>query len=211
MGRRRHVAVAVGALIALALAGGASGETIVGYTATGTPGFTKPSTQAAYTVTFTNTSAEKSADRATIAVPTGFSVVSGTVHATATCGASTWTVESIADGKVVVRRSGGSQNNLCPGGTLTVAFSATSSAVEGTYQWTTELLRETDTFVLAGEQPTVTVDGTAPVVALTSKPPNPSNNPSPSFAFTVNEPASFTCKLENSPFSPCTSPKSVTP
>src|ERR671925_462213 len=207
MGRRRHVAVAVGALIALALAGGASGETIVGYTATGTPGFTKPSTQAAYTVTFTNTSAEKSADRATIAVPTGFSVVSGTVHATATCGASTWTVESIADGKVVVRRSGGSQNNLCPGGTLTVAFSATSSAVEGTYEWTTELFRDTDTFVLAGAQPSVTVDGTAPVVVLTSKPPNPSNLASASFAFTADEAETFACKLDGGAFSACTSPK----
>src|ERR671924_55516 len=210
MGRRRQLTLALAATLALILAAGASGEAIVGYTAAGSPAFTKPSTPTAYGVAFTNTSDSRSADAATIAVPTGFAVDAASVHATATCGASTWTVQSpvpTADGKIAVRRPGGSQNNLCPGGTLTVAFSATSSAVEGTYEWTTELFRDTDTFVLAGAQPSVTVDGTAPVVVLTSKPPNPSNLASASFAFTADEAETFACKLDGGAFSACTSPK----
>src|SRR5919109_66561 len=209
-GRRRQLTLALAATLALILAAGASGEAIVGYTAAGSPAFTKPSTQAAYSVAFTNTSDSRSADAATIAVPTGFAVDAASVHATATCGASTWTVQSpvpTADGKIAVRRPGGSQNNLCPSGTLTVAFTATSSAVEETYEWTTELFRDTDTFVLAGAQPSVTVDGTAPVVVLTSKPPNPSNLASASFAFTADEAETFACKLDGGAFSACTSPK----
>src|ERR671923_138736 len=209
-GRRRQLTLALAATLALILAAGASGEAIVGYTAAGSPAFTKPSTQAAYSVAFTNTSDSRSADAATIAVPTGFAVDAASVHATANCGASTWTVESpvpTADGKIAVRRPGGSQNNLCPGGTLTVAFSATSSATEGTYVWTTELLRDTDTFVLAGEQPSVTVAGTAPVVVLTSTPPNPTNANAASFGFAANEPATFECRLDARAFASCTSPK----
>src|SRR5919108_496835 len=219
-GRRRQLTLALAATLALILAAGASGEAIVGYTAAGSPGLTKPSTQAAYSVAFTNTSGSRSADAATIAVPTGFTVDAASVHATATCGASTWTVESpvpTADGKIAVRRPGGSQNNLCPGGTLTVAFSATSSAVEGTYEWTTELFRDTDTFVLAGAQPSVTVDGTAPVVVLTSNPSNPSNATAASFAFAANEPVAFAfvsepgvtlrCKLDDAAFTACASPQ----
>ena len=209
-GRRRQLTLALAATLALILAAGASGEAIVGYTAAGSPAFTKPSTQAAYSVAFTNTSDSRSADAATIAVPTGFAVDAASVHATATCGASTWTVQSpvpTADGKIAVRRPGGSQNNLCPSGTLTVAFTATSSAVEETYEWTTELFRDTDTFVLAGAQPSVTVDGTAPVVVLTSNPSNPSNATAASFAFAANEPVAFACRLDGGAFSACASPK----
>ena len=123
---RRRTPLVITVAVALAAVAGASGEPIVGYTATGSPTAVKPSTQASYTITLKNNSPDKSADRAAIGIATGF-VVGSTVKATANCGATTWTVEEpvpSADGKINVKRPGGSANNLCPGGTLTVVFSA---------------------------------------------------------------------------------------
>jgi len=57
-----------------------------------------------------------------------------------------------------------------------------------------------------------TVDLTAPVTTLLSKPPDPSTSPSASFTFTANEPVSrFECKLDAATsFTPCTSPVAFT-
>ena len=52
-----------------------------------------------------------------------------------------------------------------------------------------------------------TVDTVAPTTAITQKPPNPSNDSSPSFAFTAGEPAQFQCKLDAAAFAPCASPQ----
>jgi hypothetical protein len=209
MPRRRLVAAVVMAA-ALVVVSGASGVLINGYTATGAPAHVKPLTVAQYTVTMTNTSADQSAERASIGIPPGF-IVAPVVQATATCGSPTWTVElpvPSLDGKINVRRQGGGAGNLCPGGTLTVVFSATSPAAEGSYEWATGLFRGGDTFVLSGSQPSVQVDGTAPVVTITSHPNNPSNVTSANFEFAANEPASFKCKLDAGSLDDCASPKS---
>jgi hypothetical protein len=55
-----------------------------------------------------------------------------------------------------------------------------------------------------------TVDTIAPVAAITQKPPNPSNDASPTFAFSASEAATFECKLDNGAFAACTSPKTYT-
>jgi large repetitive protein len=210
---RHRILLAITAVAALVAVTGASGDEIVGYTATGSPTHVQPSVQTPFTIALKNTSLSRSADRASIRIPAEFIVNATSVEATATCGAREWDVESpvpSADGKIIVERgSGGSSNNLCPGGTLTVVFSATSADAEGTYTWATELLRgDEDEFVRQGARPTVKVDGTAPVVTITSRPDDPSSVKSPSFGFSANEPASFQCKLDSGSFTNCTSPKS---
>ncbi len=56
---------------------------------------------------------------------------------------------------------------------------------------------------------TWTIDTIAPTAAITAKPNDPSNNSSPSFTFTSNEPGStFACKLGAAAFAACTSPTS---
>ena len=200
--------ILVTALLALVLVPGAHGEEINGHTATGSPSHVKPLTLSSYTIVLTNTSLDRSADAASIGIPAGF-VVLPTVQATASCGSPTWTVElpvPSVDGKIKVRRAGGSANNLCPGGTLTIVFSATSSAAEGTYIWATELLRGGDTFVLNGPQPSVTVDATPPTITFQSQPADPTKVRSPTFAFSANEAASLQCQLDGGGFASCGSP-----
>jgi hypothetical protein len=212
----RRLIIALTSLAAFAAVAGASGEPVNAYTATGTPQFVKPSTARTYTVSLTNDAqSPQEADRAKIGIPAGFVVAGASVQASASaassCVASTWVADGmlIANGKINLKRpgGGGGSGRLCPGATLTVVFSATSSAVEGNYVWTTELLRDTTAYLLNGSQPTVVVDGTAPAVTLTSRPPDPSNDTSPSFGFSANEPAGFECKLDNGSFGACTSPK----
>src|SRR5207253_6618253 len=56
---------------------------------------------------------------------------------------------------------------------------------------------------------TWTVDTVAPVApSITASPTNPSNNASPSFSFTGEAGASFTCALDTGTFASCSSPKS---
>ncbi|HET7854951.1 MAG TPA: Ig-like domain-containing protein, partial [Gaiellaceae bacterium] len=74
------------------------------------------------------------------------------------------------------------------------------------YTWAAELLRGVDPFGLTGSQPSIRVDGTAPVVTIQQKPSDPSGSQSATFAFTVSEQASVTCKLDGGDFAPCTSP-----
>jgi large repetitive protein len=213
-----RIALAVTAAVALFAVSSASGEDIDGYTAAGAPAYVKPATQATFTIALTNKPlSPREADKAKIGIPADFVVTAATVQATASaagaCVASTWVADGtlIADGKINLKRPGGGDNNrLCPGATLTVVFAATSSAVEGTYIWATQLLRGADTFVLTGNQPSVQVDGTAPVVTITSNPGNPTNATSAMFEFAANEPASFECRLDSGSFADCTSPKSYT-
>ena len=212
--RSRRSVVAVAAALALVAVSRASGVEIDGYTATGTPAHVKPSTQTSFTVTLTNKpTSPREADKAKIGIPGGFTVAAASVQASASaagaCLASLWVEDGtlIANGKINLKRAAGGPR-LCPGATLTVQFLATSSAAEGTYVWATELLRDTDTFVLTGPQPSVEVDGTAPTVTIASQPSNPSNDSSPTFAFSAGEPASFQCELDGAGFNLCTSPKS---
>ncbi len=137
----------------------------------------KPATSASYTVALTNDPASpEAADRAKIGIPPGFAVdapsVLATTNAAGACQATTWVAdgELIADAKINLKRPEISPSDeLCPGATLTVAFTATSGG-EGTAVWASELLRGAVPFVLAGSQPTVQVDGTAPQVSITSAP-----------------------------------------
>ncbi|MBA2359637.1 MAG: hypothetical protein H0V79_01655 [Actinobacteria bacterium] len=214
----RRILLAISTALALVLVSGASGEPIDGYTATGSPSHVKPSTQNSYTIALTNDPLSLGkADKAKIGIPLGFVVAPASVQASASaagdCVASTWVADGtlVADGKINLKRptlGGGANSRLCPGATLTVVFSATSAAADGTYIWATELLRGDAAFVLSGSQPTVQVDGTPPVVTISSHPANPSNVTSPSFAFSATEPAAFQCRLDNAPYAACTSPVS---
>jgi uncharacterized repeat protein (TIGR01451 family) len=50
------------------------------------------------------------------------------------------------------------------------------------------------------------IDVTPPTTTISSKPPNPSNQSLPTFAFSANEVATSTCQLDGGGFAPCTSP-----
>jgi Big-like domain-containing protein len=55
---------------------------------------------------------------------------------------------------------------------------------------------------------TWTIDTAAPTATLTSTPTALTNDPTPSFAFTANEPGStFSCRIDSGSFADCTSPK----
>jgi large repetitive protein len=217
----RRLLVALTCLAAFAAVASASGAPVNAYTATVAPQFVKPSTATTYTISLTNDlQSPMEADRAKIGIPVGFAVsapsVQASASATASCVASTWVADGtlIADGKINLKRpgGGGGGGRLCPGATLTVVFSATSSAAEGSYVWATELLRDATAYLLNGAQPTVAVDGTAPAVTLTSRPANPSNDGTPTFSFSANEAgATFECKLDDGAFAACGSPRTYDP
>ena len=213
----RHRLLLLVTATCLLLASGAAAAEVDAFTATSTPSHIKPSTLTAYTVTLTNSgTSTKEADRAKMAIPANFAVDATTVQATTSaagsCVASAWVADGalIADGKINVKRPDGNpnqtNNRLCQGGTLTLAFSATSSPTDGSYTWVTELLRGAEAFILTGSQPSVRVDGTPPVVTIQQRPSDPSSSQSASFTFTVNEQAAVSCKLDNEPFTSCTSP-----
>lgn len=215
----RRLLVALTGLAAFAAVTGASGEPVNAYTATGTPQYVTPSTAKTYTISLTNDpQSPMEAEKAKIGIPAGFVVSGASVQAVAgaagVCAASTWVADGalIAGGKINLKRpgGGGTGGRLCPGATLTVAFSATSSPVEGNYVWATELLRGATDYLLNGAQPAVVVDGTAPAVTLTSHPANPSNDTAPSFGFSASETATFECKLDGGAFGACTSPTGYT-
>jgi hypothetical protein len=216
---RRLPFVVLGAC--LLLASGAAAAEGDAFTATATPSHVKPSTSTVYTVTLTNSgTSTKAADRAKIGIPVGFAVNETTLQATTSaagsCVASAWVPDGalIADGKINVKRPDGNpnqtNNRLCQGATLTVAFSATSSPTDGSYTWVTELLRGEEAFLLTGPQPSVRVDGTAPIVTIQQKPSDPSGSQSASFTFTVSEQAEVSCKVDDGPFTSCTSPAEYT-
>lgn len=219
---RRHLPLLVTGACLL-LASGAAAAVPGSFTATVAPSAVKPLTSASYTVTLTNSprpTSEREADRAKIGIPAGFTVDAASVQATTsaaeTCVVATWVAdgELISNGKINLERAGGASERLCPGGTLAVAFSATSAAAEGTYEWAPELLRGEDAtaefFELVGPAPTVRVDGTPPTVGITGVPTNPSNSSSATFTFTVSETAALVCTLDGSATMPCGSPRQLT-
>ena len=56
------------------------------------------------------------------------------------------------------------------------------------------------------------IDLTAPNTTIDSSPTDPSNNTTPSFTFSASEPGStFECRLDGGSWSPCTTPKTVSP
>ena len=207
--RRLFVLVAIACLLLVSGAAAAPGDI---FTAASSPSHVKPTSSATYTITLTNAAGSPSrAGRATIVIPPGFSVqptsVQATTQAVGGCTASLWLVDGPVSPAINLRRPGNNDTGLCPGATLTVSFTATSAGDEATYTWATHLfVGETEEFALNGSQPTVVVDGTRPVVTIGQKPANPSNSRSANFSFTLSELLGATCKLDNGPFVPCTSP-----
>jgi hypothetical protein len=221
MFNRRHLTLIAAAAACLFVATAASADPINAFSATAAPSAVKPSSSTSFTVKLTNDPASPDrAQRAKIGIPQGFSVSAASVHATTTavagaCDAATWEADGalLANQKINLKWPGGNTTRLCAGGTLTVAFLATSATPPGTYTWAAELLIDDPTspsFALSGSQPTVVVDGTAPQVTITAKPSNPSNVTSPSFGFAANEASAFECALDGSAFVPCSSPKVYT-
>lgn len=215
MFNRRRLCLAITVVGCLLLASSASADPLNTFTATSLPTHVKPSTSVSYTITLTtNPWAADPAQRAKIAIPSGFTVTPASVQASTSaagsCTPATWEADGalIANGKINLKRPGGNPTALCSGATLTVGFLANSAAAPGSYEWTSELIHDVSgPFTLTGPQPSVVVDETAPTTTITSKPSNPTNVASPSFAFTASESATFECKLGAAAFAPCTSPK----
>ena len=76
----------------------------------------------------------------------------------------------------------------------------------------TFLVRATDAAGNTGDPATWTwmIDTAAPTASITASPTNPSNNASPSFSFSSEAGATFTCALDGAAFASCSSPKSYT-
>lgn len=216
---RRRLTLIAAAVACLLPAAGASADPLNTFSATAAPSHVKPSSSMSFTVKLTNDPASPDrAQRAKIGIPAGFNVSAPSVVATTNnvggCDVSTWIPDGalIESSKIRLKAPGGIATRLCPGATLTVTFLATSPTTQGANTWVTELLIDelTPPFILSGAQPTVIVDGTAPQVAITAKPSNPSNVTSPGFGFTANEAATFECKLDGEPFAACAAPKTYT-
>jgi hypothetical protein len=213
----RRLSLAVVTAVCLIAASGASADPLDTFVGRATPSHVKPSTTGSYAISLTTDSASPNrAQRATIGIPSGFTVDPASVKATTTavpgaCDAATWEADGvmIADQKIQLRRAGGNASALCPGATLRVAFTAGSAATDGTYLWPSGLSNDvTGPFTQVGAPPSVVVDGAAPIAAITGKPSNPSNDRSPSFSFVASEPgSSFSCRLDTGTVAPCTSPK----
>ena len=205
-----------GALVAIALvtplvargAPDASGSDQ--YSAAITPTAVQPSQSALYEIDLkSHPRAPDSANEAEIDIPDGFSIDTSPIAITS-CSATVWdaTVDTAAS-RIVATSAPGAE--LCPGGTLSVSFSATGPAGEGVYLWTTRLTGASGPFTLAGSQPTTTVDGTAPETSLDAHPPDP-NGRDASFSFSGNDAggtgvAGFECDLDGGGFTACTSPQ----
>jgi hypothetical protein len=215
----RRLSLAVVTVVCLTAASGASANPLNTFIGKVAPSLVTSSTTGSYTIALTSDplSADR-AQRATIAIPSGFTVAPASVQATTTavagsCDASTWEADGviIADQKIQLRRPGGNNSGLCPGATLSVAFTAVSAPADGTYSWIGGLVNDVSgPFNPVGAAPSTVVDGTAPTVTITAKPANPSNDTSPNFGFTASEASTFRCKLDATAFAACTSPPSYT-
>jgi large repetitive protein len=214
LNRRQLAFVVLGAC--LLLASGASAAEGDAFTATSSPVHVKPSAPASYTITLTNSAASPSrAQRATIAIPPGFTAegtsIQATTQALGGCNGSAWEVHGAVTSEINLRRPGNNDTGLCPGAALAISFTATSAADEAAYTWTSHLLvGDTEEFALNGSQPVVVVDGTAPQTEIGSGPPSLTRNTSASFTFSSEPDATFECSLDSGAFTPCTSPKDYT-
>jgi large repetitive protein len=213
-----RLSLAAATVACLITASGAAADPLDTFTGTASPSLVQPSATGSYTISLTTDPlAPNRAQRATIGIPSGFTVdpvsVQGTTTAVAgACDAATWEADGaiIANQTIQLRRSGGNASSLCPGATLNVVFTAVSPATEETYPWPSGLVNDlTGPFTLVGAAPSIVVDGTGPTMTITGKPNNPTNATAASFTFTASEGgSSFSCRLENDAFTPCTSPTS---
>jgi hypothetical protein len=211
---RYHVAAfVVLALIAPLVALGASDDSRPDrYTAAISPTAVLPSQSGLYEVDLKNQPrSPDSASAAEIEIPTGFSIDSSPV-ATASCpAATTWdAILDAGNSKIVATAPTGGA--LCPGGTLTVSFSATAPSAEDVYTWATKLSGASGTFELNDPFPVTVVDGTPPDTSIDAAPPDPTGIASASLSFSGDDGsgtgvAGFDCQLDGAGFAPCTSPR----
>src|SRR6185369_5486415 len=156
-----------------------------------------------------------------------------TVKATDTAGNTgqasyTWTIDTAAPTVTLGTKPpnpsndptptfGFSANEATPGGfeckldngTFAACTSPTTlaSTPDGSHTYT---VRATDTAGNTGQASyTWTIDTVAPTVTLGTKPPNPSNDPTPTFGFSAGEASTFQCELDAGAFAPCTSPTTL--
>src|SRR6478609_5358675 len=81
------------------------------------------------------------------------------------------------------------------------------STPDGSHTYT---VRGTDTAGNTGQASyTWTIDTVAPTVTLGTKPPNPSNDATPTFGFSAGEAGTFQCQIDAGAFAPCTSPTTL--
>src|SRR4029079_1431198 len=81
------------------------------------------------------------------------------------------------------------------------------STADGSHTYT---VKATDAAGNTGQASyTWTIDTVAPTVTLGTKPPNPSNHPTPTFSFSATETSTFQCQLDAGVFAPCTSPTTL--
>lgn len=117
-----------------------------------------------YQITVTNTTSNVviTMGSVSVAIPSGVGTPTGvTVTATDPGPLSrTWVVDGAAPpGTLQVSRSGGSPNDIDPGGTVVIQFTSTTSTT-GSYQWTTTAYKNnnyTQPFIFQGSQPSVTL------------------------------------------------------
>jgi hypothetical protein len=209
--RRRIALVIAGAC--LLLASGAAAALRESFRAAVTPAYVQPETTRSYTLTLTNdaSSGPDGADRATI-LPDGFEIVGAPSPQPITgCASSpTWQAEVLPDGKTIslTRTGNPTDNNLCPGGSLTVVFSAKAPATEKAYPWPAAMFYGVEALPPPDPQPTVIVDGIPPDTTISSGPPTPTNQTSANFSFDSSETGSiFQCSLDDEDFATCTSPR----
>jgi hypothetical protein len=178
------------------------------------PAAVQPLSSHSYALHISNAaSSNHSANNAHVTIPAGFTVdpasLSAATTAAGTCSAATWTVSlDLLTPTINAVAPSDSGSELCPGGQLTISFTAAAPALESDYEWTTTLFQDGNEFSLQGQQPDVTVDGTPPPAPLiTSEPPDPSDSSSATFAFSDGDStATFACSLDGAASGACSSP-----
>ena len=138
----------------------------------------------------------------------------------------TWTIDTTPPTATITDKPGGSSNDTSPsfsfsaeaGSSFTCKLDAqafASCVSPKSYSALTEglhtfVLRASDGLGNVGPESsyTWTIDTTPPTATITQKPQHSSNDASPIFSFTSSESgSSFTCRIEQGGFAPCTSPK----
>jgi Bacterial Ig-like domain len=205
--------LAFGVMILLVASGAQSADAGDKFSVSISPTAVQPGTTTAYSLAITNWSKSvDSADNAHVTVPAGFAVDPLTLSATTSgaCPGLSWAGTLNLATSTIDLTALDAPNALCPGGTLNVSFGATAPGSEGSYEWTTTLKLDGTQFSLQEAQPSVAVDSTPPTVTLTTAPPDPSSDPSPTFAFSASEAVrGFQCAVDSGAFADCSSPTTL--